>query len=105
MTWKEEGLELDFTTKVPECRRVSSKVEGYELTIEKFLESGEEKALIKKSQDLKISSLRNGLKKTISRMGLEDKVKPSVREGSIYLFAREYVDKQGWTWQKKVSKK
>lgn len=104
MTWKEEGLKLDFAAKVPECRRVSSKIEGYELTIEKFLESGEEKALIKKPKDLKIGSLRNGLKNTIKRMELEDKVKPSVRDGSLYLFTRDYVEKQGWNWQKKVTK-
>lgn len=50
MTWKEERLELDSTTKVPQCRRVSSKIEGYELTIKKFLESVEDKALIKKTK-------------------------------------------------------
>ncbi|MEJ2240719.1 MAG: hypothetical protein P8Y18_01045, partial [Candidatus Bathyarchaeota archaeon] len=61
MAWEKEGLELDFTAKVPECRIVNSKIEGYELTIENFLESGEEKALIKKPKDLKIGSLRNGL--------------------------------------------
>ena len=103
MTGKKEGLDSDFPAKVLECRRVSSKIEGYELTIEKFLESGEEKALIKIPKDLKIGSLRNGLKKTIKRMGLADKVKPSVREGSLYLFTREYVEKQGWNWKKRVS--
>ena len=103
MTKTKEGLDSDFHAKVLECRRVSSKIEGYELTIEKFLESGEEKALIKIPKDLKIGSLRNGLKKTIKRMGLADKVKPSVREGSLYLFTREYVEKQGWNWKKRVS--
>ncbi len=72
MSWKEEGLTLDVDTKLPEPKKIGKRNVGYEKTINSFLESKKGTVHIPIPEDIKLSSLRLGLKSTITRLDKEN---------------------------------
>ena len=102
-----KGFELDFDAELPVKERVGKQRTDYIVTVKKFLDSGKDHAQIKipKDESTKLSGLRIGLKITIERMSVNDKVKPAILEGKLYLYSRDYAKDKGWKWETKRTKK
>ena len=102
---EKEAYSLDFEAPAPKTERKGIRKVEYDNTVEIFLKSKKDYAVVKIPSKEKLSNVQIGLKTAIKRMGKSDEVKPIRRKGNLYLITKAYSDKQGWTWEITRTKK